>query len=400
MKKTQLDIDRMVSEILKEEIEIRSKRVVEEVGEWKEIEVGEELHGGQKKLDVAPPKGKLTAADFKKLRSKKHTKESDESFDDMVDKDIDFEEERDSLEQGMYEEDGETEEGNEFSGNRADAIEKGLDSFEVDGKTYPVTGKKETKENREKSSLKLTETELIDMIEKIVVEETEKKVKDKAEKQNISKKTPEGLKKTEKALKASKKENEDYAKEVVKKMKEYVKTGSKGEFTENPVDFPRSNFSFEKDPKVKKYTPSPAVDEYIEYFSYPGQTNLVFDEIKPDSKKIEKHLKGDRTMGNAQVDEDGNALGNVVPSKVGERFFKNFEDNVYGNEQMKASYKRFPQPVEEEGEGRTTGSLKDMKKLSKGDKVLDKLSESKKDEKVINEMEQMKKLMSYNKKTQ
>jgi hypothetical protein len=179
-----------------------------------------------------------------------------------------------------------------------------------------------------------------------------------------------------------------------------MKTGSKGEYTENPVDFPRSNFSLEKDPKVKKYTPSQAVDEYIEYFSYPGQTNLVFDEIKPDEKKIEKHLKGDRTMGNAQVDEEGNALGNVIPSKVGDRFFKNFQDNVYGNEQMKASYKRFPQPVEEEGEGKTTGSLKDMKKLSKGAKVLDKLSESTKNEKVINEMEQMKKLMSYNKKTQ
>jgi hypothetical protein len=35
----------------------------------------ENLHGGQKKLDVAPPFGKLTSADFKKLRKMKHTKE-------------------------------------------------------------------------------------------------------------------------------------------------------------------------------------------------------------------------------------------------------------------------------------------------------------------------------------
>jgi hypothetical protein len=391
MANTQLDIDRMISDILKEEIEIKSKNIMEGMGEWTEIEVEEKLHGKQHKLDKNK-NGKIDAEDFKLLR-KKETKEDD--FNSLVDADIEDEEERDSLEQGVYEEDGEFEEGNAFSGELAQARKEGKPSFKVGDKTF----KTEPKEIN--NSLKLSESELIDMIEELVLEQKKnKEVKDKAEKQNISKKTPEGLKKTEKALKASKKENDDYAKEVVKKMKDYMKTGSKGEYTENPVDFPRSNFSLEKDPKVKKYTPSQAVDEYIEYFSYPGQTNLVFDEIKPDEKKIEKHLKGDRTMGNAQVDEEGNALGNVIPSKVGDRFFKNFQDNVYGNEQMKASYKRFPQPVEEEGEGKTTGSLKDMKKLSKGAKVLDKLSESTKNEKVINEMEQMKKLMSYNKKTQ
>lgn len=396
MDKTQLDIDRMISNILKEEIEIKSKKIAEEVGEWTEIEIEEKLHGKQHKLDKNK-NGKIDAEDFKLLR-KKETKEDD--FDSLVDADIDDEEERDSLEQGMYEEEGETEEGNEFSKARADAINNGEDSFEVDGKTYPVTGNKKGT-NESYNSLRLSESELIEMIEKIVLEEKKnKKVKDKAEKQNITMKTPEGLKKTEKALKASKKENEDYAKEVVKKMKDYMKTGSKGEYTENPVDFPKSNFALEKDPKVKKYTPSQAVEEYIEYFSYPGQTNLVFDEIKPDVKKIEKHLKGDRMMGNAQVDEDGNALGNVVPSKVGDRFFKNFQDNVYGNEQMQASYKRYPVPVEEEGEGQTSGSLKDLKKLSKGNKVLNKLSESQQSNKIIGEMEQMKKLISYNKKTQ
>jgi len=418
MANTQLDIDKMISNILKEEIEIKSKKIAEEVGEWTEIEIDEKLHGKQHKLDKNK-NGKIDAEDFKLLR-KKETKEDE--FDSLVDADIEDEEERDSLEQGMYEEDGETEEGNEFTGELDKARKEGKPSFKVGDKTFKTEPKekrdefdgrkskvigvysnidkqREMKEND--NSLKLSESELIDMIEKIVLEEKKnKEVKDKAEKQNISKKTPEGLKKTEKALKASKKENEDYAKEVVKKMKDYMKTGSKGEFTENPIDFPKSNFDLEKDPKVKKYTPSQAVEEYIEYFSYPGQTNLVFDEIKPDVKKIEKHLKGDRTMGNAQVDEDGNPLGNVVPSKVGERFFKNFQDNVYGNEQMKASYKRFPQPVEEEGEGKTSGSLQDIKKLSKGAKVLDKLSESKNTEKVIDEMEQMKKLISYNKKTQ
>ena len=65
------DIDKLVSRILSEEIENKAKQIFEEMGEWTEIEVDEELHGGQKKIDVAKPKGKITAADFEKLRSMK-----------------------------------------------------------------------------------------------------------------------------------------------------------------------------------------------------------------------------------------------------------------------------------------------------------------------------------------
>ena len=67
------NIDKMVSKILSEEIEKKSKQVSEQIDE--------ELKGGQKKLDVAKPKGKLTAADFEKLRgAKKHKKEIEEWF--------------------------------------------------------------------------------------------------------------------------------------------------------------------------------------------------------------------------------------------------------------------------------------------------------------------------------
>ena len=68
MKDFKNNIDKMVSKILSEEIEKKSKQVFEQIDE--------ELKGNQKKLDVAEPKGKLTAADFKKLRgAKKHKKE-------------------------------------------------------------------------------------------------------------------------------------------------------------------------------------------------------------------------------------------------------------------------------------------------------------------------------------
>ena len=253
-----------------------------------------------------------------------------------------------------------------------------------------------------KESLQLTEDELIDMIEKIVLEQ---KVKDRAEKNNITTKKAEGLKKTEKVLKADKKENEDYAKLVVKKMKEYLKPGSVGEFNESPENFPQSNYTQGKmKEKTMKYHPSQAVDEYIEAFAYPGQTNLVFDEIKPDDKKIEKYLKGDKTTGNAVKDENGKALGNVVPSEVGERFMKNYEDNLYGAEQMNVSYKRQPQPVDVGGTDKMTGSLKSIRKGStaKAGKILNQLeSTDEKGQNLIKEdLNKIFKLMKYNEKTQ
>ena len=233
----------------------------------------------------------------------------------------------------------------------------------------------------------------------------QKKVKDKAEKDNIGNKKPEGLKKTEKVLKADKKENDDYAKQVVKKMKEYVKAGSVGEFNESPENFPESNYSLGKmKEKTMKYHPSQAVDEYIEAFAFPGMTNLVYDEIKPDEKKIEKHLKGDSTMGNAVKDKDGKALGNVVPSEVGDRFMKNFEDNLYGAEQMNVSYKRQPQPVDVNGTDKMTGSLKSIRKGStaKANKIMNQLesTEDNNGSLIKEDMQKMMKLMSYNKKTQ
>ena len=73
MKDFKNNIDKMVSKILSEEIEKKSKQVFEQIDE--------ELKGNQKKLDVAEPKGKLTAADFKKLRgAKKHKKEVEENL--------------------------------------------------------------------------------------------------------------------------------------------------------------------------------------------------------------------------------------------------------------------------------------------------------------------------------
>lgn len=438
------DIDKLVSRILSEEIENKAKQIFEEMGEWTEIEVDEELHGGQKKIDVAKPKGKITAADFEKLRSMK--KEGDDeieeaeteegnAFTDMLRKtkkgekfnlggktytdNSNLEEsdkkwiQKTDMEKGALHKKLGVPEGENIPVSKLKSLKKELmKKAEGDKKLSAADSKllkqvnlamtlKNIKESS-KNSITLSEDELIDMIEKLVIEQ---KVKDIAEKENISKKSPEGLKKTEKVLGLNQKENDDYAKEVVQKMKDYMKDMFSGDngYDENPDDFPLSNYDMEKDHNEKKYHPSDAVEEYIEAFAYPGMTNLVYDEIKPDEEMIEKQLKGHSMNGNAIENKEGKALGNVSKrsGKVGERFKKNFDENLYGAEQMNVSYKRQPQPVDIAGEKKESGGLK-KGSTAKAQKIMNQL-ESKEDKKVkviSEEMNKMKNLIGYNRKTQ
>jgi hypothetical protein len=336
--------------------------------DWSELEedeLDEKLYGKQSKIDKNK-NGRIDAGDFKMLR--KQQDEEEQLYEVEFEKEI---------------EEGETEEGNAFTGALANAKKKGDDEFEVDGKKYNV-----------KESILFTENDLIDLIEKIV----------KEEKTNIKVSEPKGYAEYEKAHKADKKENDDYLKSVAKKMTDYLKNSSdnfsKYEMKETQK-FPTENGGMKA--KRKKYTPSEAVDEYIEAFSYPGQTNLVYDEIKPNDKNIEGQLKGSSKNGNAQVDKDGKALGNVVPSEVGEKFYKNFKDNLYGQEQMSASYKRQPQPVDQAGEETERGSLKSKKGKKTSQSVLNKLEESTGkivDKKLNEEYDRIQQLMGYNRKTQ
>ena len=143
MKNFQETIDNLISKILKEEIETKSNQIAEEMsGEWMEIDMGEELKGNQKKIDVAEPKGKITAADFKKLRDKKKETKEEYGYDHYRGAEKDDAEQIKDLEDDMkYTEEvdeAETEEGNAFTGALAKAKESGDDSFEVDGKEYNV----------------------------------------------------------------------------------------------------------------------------------------------------------------------------------------------------------------------------------------------------------------------
>ena len=327
----------------------------DEESEWEEIEEGEDsfdaeldekLYGNQHKIDKNE-NGRIDRRDFEILRGKK-TETKEGAKPDFLDLDDD--------------------------GDKEESM-----------KSAAKSSKKVTKE----SKVYFTESEMIDIIENIVNEEKKKGKAPSA--QNILKSS----------LNLSKKENDDYIKSVAKKMKEYLKDGSKGEYEENPTDFPEGNYDLEnRKEKIKKYTPSDAVDEYIDAFSYPGMTNLVYDEIKPNDKNIEKYLKGDRTTGNAELGEDGKALGNVVPSKVGEKFLKNYKENLYGQEQMTASYKRQTQPVDQAGDDTESGTLKSKRGKKTAQSVLDAVDESVEDKKVILEMQKMKNIIGYNQKTQ
>jgi len=380
MKTFQTNIDKLVSKILNEEIDSKFEEKFNN-----KSENFEELIGNQSKIDVADPKGKITAADFKKLRNSKYNKKEVDEYSDNED---DFDEDEDNEYEGEYENND-----SEF------------DELDLDDET-DWTQLKERKSTGNNNVLSLRESELIDMIEKIVLEQ---KVKDRAETSNIAKKEAEGLKKTNKVLELDKKENDDYAKEVVTKMKDYMKDmfmGGKG-YDENPDDFPQSNYDMEKDHnEMKKYNPSDAVDEYIEAFSYPGMTNLIYDEINPDDEMISNQIKGNSKNGNAVTSKDGKALGNVSKrsEKTGDRFKKNFDENLYGAEQMNVSYKRQSQPVDVAGSKTQKGSLKGIKSNStdKAEKILNQLESSEvKTTKIINEdLQKMKDLISYNRKTQ
>ena len=252
-------------------------------------------------------------------------------------------------------EDAEMEEGNEFSGALADAKKRGEKSFEVDGKTYPV-----------KESIQLTEDELIELIENIVKEQTE-------------------VKETNASLKKSKTENDDYIKSVTEKMKKYLKDGSKGKYDMNPEQFPKGNGELENMSK-KAYTPSKAVEEYIENFVYsPGMENLEY-EIKPNDEWLEKNIEGSSMTGNGKG-------GNAIDTGLGKKINAKRKKNLYGVEKNR-SYNRVAQPVvDNAGEDTHSNTL---------DSIFKKLGESdEKKTKLINEeMEKMKHLLGYKKKTQ
>ena len=307
--------------------------------------VTEKLHGGQKFLDKNKNK-RLDTDDFRLLRKSKK-RQTDE----------------------------EVEEGNAFTGALSKAKEEGKHNFTVDGKKFKV-----------KESIKLTETEMIDLIERIVKEDNLK----------VTTK-PKGMVTYEKAFKGSGKENNDYLKSVTKKMKDYLKDGSKGEYSMEPKIFPKGNGELAKMDKMA-YVPDEPTKEYTDNFTAAGLENLVYDEIHPNEEWVNDNIEGSSRTGNNPK------WANTGESDVNKKRNKIRKDNLLGAVKQMA-YNKAPQPVvDDTGKGVQGKFEKNFGKDAgkKSTKILNKLEyvEEKEKKQINEEFERMKNLISYNQKTQ
>ena len=291
-------------------------------------EIKEKLYGGQRKLDKNR-NGRIDSGDFKMMRGE--TKES--SKPDFLDLDKD--------------------------GNKKESMKKA--SMDV-------------KKGEKKPSVKLTENEIIDLIEKLVREE----------KTNLRKGVKhKGTTTYEKAHRGSGKENNDYIKSVTKKMKDYLKDGSKGEYSMEPKMFPKGNGELTKMSK-KAYIPSDSVQDYTDNLTAAGLENITYDEIHPNEEWVNDLMVGSSKTGNNPE------WANSVDTGVNKKRRKVQKDNLLGKIKQKA-YNNAPQPAVIDKTGEDVGS----KLLAKLESV-----EPKQTEKLNEEFDRMIQLLSYNRKTQ
>lgn len=301
----------------------------------------------------------------------------------------------------LVSEDGETQEGNAFSGARDEAIKNDEKSFEVDGKTYPVKESVNKKilrilekrqqriqENQIKNKVIFTESELINFIEKIVEAETKED------------------KETMKNLKSSKSVNDKALSDTNKKMKDYMKNMGMSYEAES-TGFPKGNSKMSRegengkeitDDVKKAYKASKEIEEYVDNFTAAGLENLDYDNIKPNEDWVTDNIEGSSRTGNSQ--EYANAIPTDVNKKVNEKRKKNLLAVL-----KRQAYNKAPQPVhtDEAGEvlpgtGEGVPSSKAGKKNAEVNKILS--SESIQEKKVIKDIETMKNLINYSQKTQ
>ena len=215
------------------------------------------------------------------------------------------------------------------------------------------------------------ENEIIDIIENIVLEE-KKKAKIKKTKNNPIKITKTNLDK-------SKKENDSYIDSVVKKMKDYLKTGSKGVYDMNPKHFPKGNGELSKMDKMA-YKASNDVEEYIDNFTAAGLENLDYDEIKPNEDWVTDNIVGSSKTGNNPK------WANAVETPNNKKRNTIRKNNLLSVVKSKA-YNKASQPVETEPRSKKTHDI--LTRLESIENVS-----------VIAETKKINNLMGYNVKTQ
>ena len=286
----------------------------------KEFDVEEELKGGQKKLDKNH-NGKIDGQDFKILKGQKQdTKEEEKECDECG--------------SGYMEEDI-----NEMK----DTCNECGGMMNEEGICTECSGKMmESK----KKVLRLTESQLIELIGKMVNEAA----------------VP-GVEMQKKVRSASGKENNANLNDVKKKIKGELEIPG----GTNP-EFPESN---KKGDKVVVNNDDKG-DDFVSNFRGGTLLDLDYDQEPSEQFKdrLKKSLDGDTTMGNSH-----NA-GNVIATKTGKKIAERAKKKE--KEQEKAPmYEKDPAPTKEVNE-----------------------SEELKTNLINEDIEKMKKILGYNKKTQ
>ena len=323
-------------------------------------ELAERLIGNQYKLDK-DKNGRLNKKDFEMMGNKKETKENRGECMECGDK------------YSMEEE--ETSEGNMFTDKLRQTPKGG--KFKIGNKEYTDNSSLEEEvlyklQSGDDSEL-FTESEIVDMIEQIIMEE----------KDNIKKgKAPAGLEAYEKAHKGSGKENKEYMKEFTKKITEYQKDGSKEKFTTDPKHFPKGNGELEKMSK-KAYVMSDGGKEFLDDYMRPGMEDIVPEEITYDEDWVSDNIKGSSRTGNNPK------WANAEETEVGEKLVKKQKAKKF-HKAKETAYKKSKQPISD-GTGENSGSGVDIKLESVDNKKTEKLNE---------EFNRMKSLIGYNQKTQ
>ena len=223
-------------------------------------------------------------------------------------------------------------------------------------------------------TVRLSEEQVVNLIETL----SEEKLKP-------SKKT-RGYSEYERSFDKSGKENQDYYKEVSKKMKDYMKDGSKESFTMEPKHFPMGNGEIEEMDKMA-YVPSDSVAEYVENFTAAALENLEYDEFAPNKEWVEDNIVGSSRTGNNPK------WGNSVETPTNKRRNEIREKNLLGQLKKKA-YNKSPQPIVKDRPGSDDASDL-LNKVESGEK-----RSTKKSKKINEDLERIGNLISYSRKTQ
>ena len=366
MKNIENMIEKLVEKVLNEEIDSKVKNISESVSQ--EIDEMDEFYEVAKKRRE------------ERMAKKEESKEGMGKMPELRDK---FDG-RKSKVVGVYSdidkqrmEEEELEEGNEFTLARCKAGLNGDKKFKVGDEEYDLKDWSEEDEKSckgmnesKKRTLQLTEDEMVELIERIV---NEQKI--------------EGISSEKSAMKASKRDTDDYIKAVTKKMKDYLKDGSAGDYEMEPDFFPKGNGELGDNEKMA-YKASDGVEEYIDQIARSGgMENLDYDQIKPDEEWLDLNIMGSSETGNNPE------WGNAVKTKTGEKVKDRKDKNILAK-LKKQSYNKAPQPVTDYA-GKKTHS-----DSMAGIEVDESKTDDKKKKVVNEEIERMKNLFTHNYKTQ